>query len=66
VGGALGGPAEEKAVAGVYDGDVLVPGHEGEGGADQGRLPCPTEIGEPPHLAAVAEVVLEEAGEGLG
>jgi len=41
-------------------------GHEGEGGADQGRLACLTEIGEPPYLAAAAEVVLEEAGEGLG
>lgn len=63
--GSLGRPAEEKAIAGIHDGDVLVAGHEGEWGADQGRLACLAEIGESPHFATVVDVAQEEAGDGL-
>jgi hypothetical protein len=59
----LGGTAEKEAVAGIHDGDILIPGHEGKWATDQGRPLCLPEIGESPRPVRCA---VDEAGKGLG
>lgn len=61
-----GGTAEKETIAGIHDGDIIIPGHEGKGVTDQGRPACLTEIDESPCLAPAVRRVEKEAGEGLG